>query len=42
MLICLGEIHLKSGTDFISAFQVYLVSFLEILKQYTLFSAARS
>jgi hypothetical protein len=34
--------HLKSGTDLISAFQVYLVSFLETLKQYTRFSAARS
>ena len=42
MLICFGEIHLKSGTDLISAFQVYFVSFFEILKQYTRFSAARS
>ena len=42
MLIAFGEIHLKSGTDFTSAFQVYFVSFLEILKQYTRFSAARS
>ena len=33
MLICFGEMHLKSGTDLISAFHVYLVSFLEILKQ---------
>ena len=33
IFICFGEIHLKSGTDLISAFQVYLVSFLEILKQ---------
>ena len=42
ILICLGEMHLKSGTDLISAFQVYLVSFLETLKQYTRFSAALS
>jgi len=33
IFICLGDIHLKSGTDFISAFQVYFVSFLETLKQ---------
>ena len=31
ILICFGEIHLKSGTDFISAFHVYLVSFFDIL-----------
>ena len=31
ILICLGEMHLKSGTDFISAFHVYFVSFLDIL-----------
>ena len=42
MFIAFGEIHLKSGTDFISAFHVYLVSFLDTLKQYTRFSAARS
>ena len=42
ILICFGEIHLKSGTDLISAFHVYFVSFFEILKQYTRFSAARS
>ena len=42
ILICFGEIHLKSGTDLISAFHVYFVSFFEILKQYIRFSAARS
>ena len=31
ILICFGEIHLKSGTDLISAFHVYFVSFFEIL-----------
>ena len=39
---CLGEIHLKSGTDFISAIHEYFVLFFETLKQYTLFSAALS
>ena len=42
ILSCLGEMHLKSGTDFISAFHVYFVSFLDILNTYTRFSAARS
>ena len=39
--ICFGEIHLKSGTDLISAVQLHFVVFLPS-KQYILFSAARS
>ena len=39
--ICLGEIHLKSGMDFISAYQLHFVVFFPS-KQYTRFSAARS
>ena len=42
ILICLGDMHLKSGIDFTSAIHEYFVLFLEILKQYTRFSAARS
>ena len=39
--ICFGEMHLKSGTDLISANQLHLVVFLPS-KQYILFSAALS
>ena len=42
ILICLGEIHLLSGIDLISAIQLHLLLFFLTLKHIILFSAALS